>query len=326
MNAKENWLAVFRGEAAERIPYTWEGVAGPFMDPQNLLDMAPPTGEEFADSWGVIWKTVPGFPGQHPFIKDENVVIKDIRNWRQYVKVPDPYSYDWSEAKAWAESVDRSENLLMGMTSNGIFERSHFLLGMENALIDYMMYPQEMKELAAAIADHKLRLLDVMYENMHPDIFMYNDDWGSMQNVFLPPSLWREIIKPQHARIVRAAHERGMIFIHHADCVCAPYVEDMIEIGIDIWQGIVPENDIVSLQKQIDGRMCLMGGISGPIVDTPDQKESAIRAEVRRAIDAYCPAGRFFPGITSVMPLTDRALDIMRDEIISYGRQFTTRP
>ncbi|MFR3264728.1 MAG: hypothetical protein ACLTQN_01780 [Blautia massiliensis (ex Durand et al. 2017)] len=55
--------------------------------------------------------------------------------------------------------------------------------------------------------------------------------------------------------------------MHHADSFLEPIIEDMVELGIDIWQGALPENDIPKLQKQLNRqRMTLMGGIDAAIV------------------------------------------------------------
>ena len=59
-------------------------------------------------------------------------------------------------------------------------------------------------------------------------------------------------------------HDHGVLVMHHADSFLEPIVEDMAEIGVDVWQGVLPENDILKLQKQLDGRMTLMGGIDAP--------------------------------------------------------------
>jgi hypothetical protein len=40
----------------------------------------------------------------------------------------------------------------------GIFERSYLLLGMEEALMNYITHPEEMYEMCGAIADYKIRL------------------------------------------------------------------------------------------------------------------------------------------------------------------------
>ena len=42
--------------------------------------------------------------------------------------------------------------------------------------------------------------------------------------------------------------------MHHGDSFMEPIVEDMVELGIDVWQGVLPQNDIPKLQKQLAGR------------------------------------------------------------------------
>ena len=84
---------------------------------------------------------------------------------------------------------------------------------------------------------------------------------------------------------MQAAHDEGIMFIHHADCICQPLVEDMIEIGIDIWQGTIPQNNIVEIQRVTKGKLPMIGGIDGPKIDIEHITEEEIRAEVRRAFD-----------------------------------------
>ena len=85
--------------------------------------------------------------------------------------------------------------------------------------------------------------------------------------------------------------------MHHADCICQPIVTDMVEIGVDIWQGVIPQNDIVEIQRITEGKLAMAGGIDGPKIDIENITEEQIRQEVRRAIDTYYPAGRFYPSI-----------------------------
>lgn len=331
MNKKENWLAVYKGEKAERIPYSWEPFTGEFLtlfyiDPLMGMDLsARPDGKDYPDSFGTIWRFMPGSPAPHPHITDDNVVIKDITKWKEQLKVPDVRSLDFSDVAAKVAQIDRNEYLVMAVSFIGLFERTHCLMGMENALISFIEEPEAMKELVKAIADFKIAYIDEIYKSMKPDILHYHDDWGTKSSVFLSPEIWRDIIKPQHKRIVDAAHERGMIFMHHADCICRDYVEDMVEMGIDIWQGVIPQNDITAMQKVINGRMCLMGGIDGPLIDTPEVNEELIRKEVRRVIDTYCPQGRFIPCIPNLLPINGGVLPILMDEMTKYGAQFYKR-
>lgn len=111
--------------------------------------------------------------------------------------------------------------------------------------------------------------------------------------------------------------------MHHADSFMEPIVEDMVELGIDIWQGTLPENDIVKLQKKLDGRMTIMGGIDASIVDREDSTEEEIRREVRRACTQYGPGGHYIPCITYGGPgcLYPNADPIIDDEIRKYNKE-----
>jgi len=72
--------------------------------------------------------------------------------------------------------------------------------------------------------------------------------------------------------------------MHHADSQCELIVKDMMDIGIDIWQGVLPQNDIVKIQKETEGKLILMGGIDASIIDHKEYDEEVIRREVRRPV------------------------------------------
>ena len=96
----------------------------------------------------------------------------------------------------------------------------------------------------------------------------------------------------------------------------------MVDLGIDIWQGAIAQNDIVAIQKITEGKLAISGGIDGPAIDIANITEEAIRAEVRRAIDTYCPQGRYYPGIPNGICFREWNNSIFMDELIRYGRQY----
>ena len=53
--------------------------------------------------------------------------------------------------------------------------------------------------------------------------------------------------------------------------------------------------------------------------------DDAIRAEVRRAIDTYCPGGRFYPSIPNGVCFLQHNNEIYRDELEKYGREFAQK-
>ena len=322
MTLRENAMAIYNHQQPDFY--------GDLMDAINLLPdpvllgdaMIAQDGKEHFDSWGTVYIFKPGAPGPHPHVNESNAVIKDITKWQEQLTVPSLDGLDWSEAKKAAEETNRREKFVGIMFGGGLFERTHHLMGMETALCNYLLYPEEMAGLLRVIADYKIEYIRQMAREVNPDIIFYHDDWGNKLNLFLPPAVWRELIKPLQQEISDTIHECGMIYMHHADCICQPIVTDMVEIGVDIWQGVIAQNDIPYIQKVTEGKLAMVGGIDGPKVDIENITEEEIRAEVRRAIDTYCPAGRFYPSIPNGICFREWNNSIVMDELHSYGREF----
>lgn len=294
-------------------------------DPIFLMDVIQADGNKYLDSWGTEFVWPEDAPGQHPTGDPETLVIKDIEDWQSGLVVPSLENLDWSVAKEAAAQVDHSESYLACFSAGGLFERSHHLMSFEEGLVNYLMYEEEMKELLKVIADFKIDYIKTVAREIKPDAIFYQDDWGSKTNVFLPPEVWRRTIKPFTKEIIDAAHEAGMLFVLHCDCYAEPLAPDMVEIGVDIWQGAIPQNDIVKIQQVTNGPngpLPMIGGIDGPKIDIENITEEEIRAEVRRAFDEYCPAGRFFPGIANGKCFREWNDAIFRDEEARYGRQY----
>ena len=138
----------------------------------------------------------------------------------------------------------------------------------------------------------------------------------------MSPETWREFFKEPYRKLYSYLHENGVIVMHHGDSYMEPIAEDMAEIGVDIWQGVLPTNDIVGLSKRLDGRMTLMGGIDS-VIDRNDASEEEIRNETRRALNEYGNLKNFIPSMTYGGPGTIRpdVEDIIIDEIAKYNME-----
>lgn len=332
MNKKENWLRLIKNDNPGWIGLPWEafkgnGMGGAFVgDPiSGAIRGRPVLDVPIKDAWGTYWLMQQGSPSPVPIITDENKALKDITKWKETVVFPALDGYDWTPAKEYVDSIDRNEFMVATMLAGGLFERSHYLMGFEDALCNYIEEPEAMKELLGAIADWKIGHLELIFKYLSPDAVVFHDDWGNKVNLFLPPKVWREIIKPHQKRIVDFVKSHGVLYIHHSDTYLDPLVDDMVEIGVDVWQGAIPQNDIVSIQKRINGKMAIMGGIDAAIIDMPEADEEIIRQEVRRCIDTYCPQGYFIPCIPNIVPIFPEVKRIYEDELLSYGRDFFKR-
>lgn len=300
----------------ERILDQYEALAMMTGDPINrYLRGNRVRGTTSVDRWGTTILFPADAPGPMPDTRDELKVLKDITRWRESVHAPDIEANcqdGWEEVCAQAEEV-RGEKLVAGFMGTGMFEQCHFLMGFEDTLTNLYEHPDEMHELIDYICDYRLRYVKLLIDKLHPDVIFSHDDWGTKSALFMKPDMWREFYKEPYRRFYGYIRSRGVIAIHHGDAYLADIVEDMAEIGIQCWQGVLPENNIPTLQERLQGRMILMGGI-GAAIDRVDASEAEIRAYVRAALEADTPGGHYIPSITyglpgAVYPQVDPAID-----------------
>lgn len=326
LTRKENFLETLKKDGKpDRLVNQYTPFVPIMVDPvQRYTRSNRVKGTTSKDRWGttIVWPE-DQFAAM-PHVTAENKVIKDIKHWRDYVKVPDLVSNctDWTDALEMKAGIDQNEYMVMSFMGTGCFEQMHMLMPFEDTLVNMLLAPDEMDELAEAIGEYRFTYAKLLVDNLHPDIIISHDDWGSQKSLFMKPKLWRRYFKPYYKKMYSYMKEHGVIVMHHADSFLEPIVEDMVELGVDIWQGVIPFNDISKLQKQLDGRMALMGGIDS-VIDRNNAPEDEIRAETRRVCESFGPAGNFVPSLTyglnnSIYPHVD---PIIRDEINKYNQE-----
>ena len=324
--AKEIFLETLKVDGKpERQLVQYEALHVMLPDPVMLYvrDGCVP-GATHPDKWGTIIAWPEGDPGATPIINDENKVCPDITRWREYVHAPDieaNCTQGWDMFYGMHKAQAGEDKLMAAFMPCGIFEQCHFLMGFEDTLTNLYEHPQEMHELIDYITEYRIKYAKLLIDNFHPDMIFSHDDWGTKNALFMSPEMWREFFKEPYRKLYGYIRERGCIALHHADSYLAPIVEDMAEIGIQVWQGVLPENDIPALQQRLKGRMVLMGGI-GAAIDRPDSTEEEIREYVRQALQSYCPGGHFIPSITYGLSGTiyKHVDPIINSEIEAYNK------
>lgn len=321
MNQKQNFLETIRWGSPEYVSVGFGPLAMIREPGSKSFD---PDGR---DCWGVKWKRSDEVSSR-PCVMPGFDVITDLEHWQEQLVVPDLKSdrYDFEKAAAEAATIDRDSHLVCLNCTGGIFERTHFLLGFQECLMDMMTDPELVAEIMQTIAQFKIDLLTETWNHTHFDAIFFHDDWGSKTSLFFSPALWKELIAPLHQQVVNTVKELGngeVIFIHHSDTFLEPLLPEMAKMGIDVWQGCIPQNDIIRLQQENRGKIGFMGGIDIAKIDREDASEEEIRQEVRRAIDTYVPYGGFVPGIPSGGALFPRVQRIVTDELTQYAEIFS---
>jgi hypothetical protein len=276
--------------------------------------------------WGVTMYWGEEEPGAMPMVNDETKVCPDIARWRETVHMPD-LEKNCSDEAGWEKArqdmeAHRGQQLLCAHLAQGVFEQMHFLMGFEDTLVSFYDEPEATAELIEYLTDWKIKQFDFIADRLPLEGILAMDDWGSAKALFMSPDMWREFFKEPYKRFYGHIKERGMVLIHHADSYLFPIVEDMVDLGIDIWQGALQSNDLVQVQQILNGRMVIMGGVEAAI-DRQDSTEDEIRAHVREACNAFAPGGNFIPCLTygpcgSIYPHVDPVID---DEVRAYNRE-----
>ena len=304
MTAKEIFLELLKPDGKpERQLVQYEALQMALGDPiGRYLHEGRMPGATITDRWGTVIEWPADAPGSMPLVTEENKVIKDITRWREYAHAPEFISHssdaeDWERFRAKVRERAGDERLVAGFMGTGIFEQCHFLMPFQDVLTNLYDHPKEMHELIDYITEYRITYVKHLIENLKPDVIFSHDDWGTKDALFMKPDMWREFFKEPYRRFYGYIREQGVIAIHHADSYLAPIVEDMAEIGIQVWQGVLPENDIPALQQRLKGSMVLMGGI-GAAIDREDAGEEEVRRYVHDALHEYCPGGHFIPSIT----------------------------
>ncbi|WKY46786.1 uroporphyrinogen decarboxylase family protein [Eubacteriaceae bacterium ES3] len=285
LTIKENLHEVMTGGNPDRFVKQYEFLK--FIMTVPFIRMKPPIGGEIVNEWGVTIRWPEGQLGSFPVHDDEHIVLKEITEWRDYVKAPNvvfPESA-WEQAIADANAVDSDNQYVTAFIVPGLFEHTHYLMGMENALMSFYEEPEAMHELIDYLTEYELAYAKELVTHLKPNAVFHHDDWGSQISTFLSPAMFEEFFLPAYKKIYGFYKENGVeLIVHHSDSYAATLVPYMIEMGMDIWQGPMRTNDIPALIKEFGGKITFMGGLHSGEIDHPDWSQE----EIDKAVEKVC--------------------------------------
>lgn len=333
MTSIEVYRKFYETGVADELVVQYEPYGFALCDPITMQHMGGRTpGQDGKDAWGTTHRWKEGDHAAVPYITPETVVCPDITEWQKYCKKPntDFPEEQWQAAIDAAAKIRESGQLVGVLLATGLFEQLHFLTGFEEALLGLYMEPDSVHELLDYIMEYRMEYAEQLVRHIKPDMVLSHDDWGAKDRLFMDPDTFRDFFKGRYEKLYSSIKEWGkevgkdIIVIHHADSNCAEIIDDMTDMHIDIWQGVLPSNDIPALQRHLMGRKpYLMGGIDAGMVDNPFATEEEIRAEIRRGIKDSEGLPGFIPCITYGLPEAIRpgVFDIINEEIENYNEE-----
>ena len=212
---------------------------------------------------------------------------------------------DW-EKNARQEIARHADRFVVGRLHAGVFERSWMMRGFVEFLTDVAAEPAFVEDLVAAVADHQARMLDLLLP-LPLDGIMFSDDWGDQRGVIIGPERWREVIKPNVARLYAKAKAAGKIVLTHCCGSVVDIMPDMIEIGLDVLQSIQAEArgmNPYELKAQLGDRLTFWGGLGSQSI-IPFGTPQELRAEIHKLAREMGKGGGYVLGpAKSLLPET----------------------
>ena len=327
LTPRENLIEVMKGGKPERFVKQYEAFNIPFRNLASYRWRNNPRPGEInkVNNWGVTVSWAEGQPGAFPVHTPDKIVCKDIEEWQDYVTAPDPYTIpeaEWEKDQEVWEQIDRKEQFAMAFVAPGVFEQCHYLCEIQNVLIAFYECPDELKDLIKYITEWELKLAEVICDHLHPDGVFHHDDWGTQINTFTDPDMFAEFFLDPYKEIYGYYKSRGVELIaHHSDSYAETLVPYMIEMGIDVWQGVMNTNDIPGMIEKYGKDITFMGGIDSASVDYEGWTREEIAKQVKRTCDENGPL-YFIPSLSQGLPISTfpGVYDTTQEEIEKYSK------
>jgi hypothetical protein len=274
MNSRELVTRTVRFQGPERLPYD---LPEPYGSDFYWVGMSPSPDDRprsGTDEWGAVWKNL----GQTNLGE-----VKDypLKQWEDFPSLSIPDIQDprrWTNLENLREKA--GDKFILG---NGIsiYERVHFIRGLENTWMDIYDHPLELEKLIDVLVEMNLVAIE-RYAAAGADGLIFCDDWGLQNRLMIAPKAWRSIWKPRYARIFQAARAHGMLNFLHSCGYIVDILDDLIEIGLDAIHMDQQQNmGLELLGARFGGRLTFFAPVdiqNAMVYGTPDD------------IRAYCHA------------------------------------
>ncbi len=299
MTSRERVERTLRFEGPDRIPTdVWVLPAAFLMHGsalRNLLDEfpadfnrtyfeteadLPPTHRlgTWRDEWGVLWHNeIPGLWAQvqeHP-----------LKDWSALKHCKPPRGIPSADLAKHPREEKASAALFTDPAVPSLFHRMNALRPTGLLMMDLMDESAEFFTLLDMVHDFNLRCLRDILQRPSDGISIY-DDWGSQQQLLIPPRLWRKHFKPRYREYVETAHRAGRLFLFHSDGYIGEIIEDFIEIGVDALNSQMWIMDVEDLARRFAGRLTFWGELDRQWL-LPRGTREEIEAAVRKAVGLF---------------------------------------
>jgi len=231
------------------------------------------------------------------------------RKWKNKTGVPEHVGWECSSREIWEEKfkpalVDQPISIDIDGVRKGYedarrrdkwafvagvetFEAARLLIGDETLMISVLDDPEWIADISKTITDNLLRNYQAVLDaGIELDGIWIYGDMAFKTMMFCSPDTYKEVIWPDHKRIIDFIHENGMKQIFHTDGAVHKAIPLFIEAGFDCIQPLEAKAgmDVRELAPEYGDKLGFVGNIDVMVLRTNDM--DAIEEEISTKLEA----------------------------------------
>ncbi len=254
LNRRETVWRTIRFQCPPRLAYDFPepfGTDFAWVGMSPSPDARPSRG---VDEWGATWESLGNtLLGQ---VKDP-----PLKDWHDLERLRIPDIHDPARWQELAGARARAGDKFLLAHGVSIYERVHFLRGLENTWADIHEAPDQLCRLLDVLVEMNLVAI-AHYAAAGADGLIFPDDWGLQNRLMISPDAWRRLWKPRYQRIYAAAHQAGLSTWLHSCGHIVAILDDLIEAGLDAIHMDQQENmGLELLGSRFGGRLTFFSGV-----------------------------------------------------------------
>jgi len=305
MNSKETAKRAVKFNYPGRIPLLF-AINLDKSDIVNIPVVRHFMGENGSHSeWGFEWETL---NGDLTMGQPKEQIIKTFDDLSS-VKVP-----DLNDIKRFDKTRE-----MMALYGTDKYYKANFVLsgfsiistlrGFSQAMEDIYLERESFERLCDIVFDWECELIKLLPEYGFSAVGLA-DDWGTQNNLFISPELWREIFKPRYKKQISLAHSLGLDVYMHSCGYIYDIIGDLVEIDLDILNPGQPDiNGVERMGKEFGGKICFACPVSYQTTGITGSHE-----DIECQITSYVQhLGCFNGGLIGIIPEDSASLGISKE-------------
>jgi len=288
--------------------------------------------DTFLDEWGTIWKKAED--GHYLYVdgpffdrKKPDPALVETGNW------PDPDNPGYYRGLRDRAAAQRATGaaVILNMPI-GVIHQGQFLRGFGDWLKDLYKNRAFAERMMDMIAERWIAVAENALDHCGDDIdiVFFGDDLAGQLAPLFDPAIYRQLIKPRHARMIEAVKQKADVKVLYHSCgAVTRMIDDLIDIGVDALNPVqVAAGDMepASLKQRFGDRIAFWGGIDTQGI-LPFGSADEVAREVERVIDILGDGGGFVlnsvHNIQNDIPVAN--IVAMFDAAVARGRSLGAR-